>query len=162
MKKKLIFSVSMVFIIFGMIIIGANLVNSVGATSENAFARKAKGKLPANPPLAGSGCSCCGNSNPATAGTSGEAVIKGDYQEATITVNGGYLPETLEVKAGLPLKLTFTQGTSSCDSVIVLSFANLKIDVTSGPQTVDLPSLKPGTYNYSCWMNMLQGRIVAK
>lgn len=162
MKKKLIFSVSLVSLIFGLIILGANLVNGVGSASEIAFTKKTKGRLPAFPPLPGSGCACCGNSNPAVAGTSGKAVIKGDYQEATITVNGGYQPETLEAKAGLPLKLNFTQGTSSCDSIIVLPFANLKINVTSGPQTVNLPGLKLGTYNYSCWMNMLQGRIVAK
>ncbi len=162
MKKKLIFSVSLLFLILGLIIIGANLVNSVSSVTENAFIKKTKGQFQANPPLGGSGCACCGNSNPALAGTSGKAVIKKGYQEAIITVSGGYQPETLEVKADLPLKLTFTQGTSSCDSIIILPFANFRVDVTSGPQTIDIPPLKSGVYNYSCWMNMLQGRIVAK
>lgn len=162
MKNKLIFAVSLVFLISGLIIVGANLISSASNASQTALPWKAKAGFSARPLTQGPSCACCGKSNPLTAGTLGKAVIREGYQEATITVNGGYQPETLEVKAGLPLKLIFTQGTSSCDSIIVLPFANLRVDVTSGPQTVDLPALKPGTYNYSCWMNMLQGRIVAK
>lgn len=125
-------------------------------------------QAPASTPAAvcggadGAGCAYCGQQNPAAAGTSGTATLKGDYQEAYVEVNGGYIPETLEVKAGVPLRLTFSRGTSSCDSIVVLPFANSRVDVSQGPKVVEVPPLAPGTYEYSCGMRMLFGRIVAK
>jgi plastocyanin domain-containing protein len=110
----------------------------------------------------GTGCACCGTQNPSAAGTTGTARLSEGIQEAYIEVNGGYIPETLVVKAGVPLRLTFSKGTSSCDSIIVLPFVNKQIDVRTGEQTVEIPALAPGTYEYYCWMKMLYGRIVAE
>jgi len=110
----------------------------------------------------GAGCACCGTRNPDAAGTTGTARLSEGIQEAYIEVNGGYIPETLTVKAGVPLRLTFSKGTSSCDSIIVLPFINRQIDVSAGEQTVQIPALAPGTYEYYCGMKMLYGRIVAE
>lgn len=157
MKKNVTIIVSLVFLVLGSGLVFASIVDKSRNANQNDIYGVATDQRSAG---GGIGCACCGNANPAVAGTKGKAVMKNGYQEAVIEVNGGYKPETLEVKAGVPLKLTFTQGTSSCDSVIILGFAGIQVDVTRGPQTVEIKPLKPGTYEYSCWMNMLRGRIV--
>jgi plastocyanin domain-containing protein len=35
-------------------------------------------------------------------------------------------------------------------------------DLTSGPKTVKLGALQPGTYTFACGMNMVSGTIVVK
>lgn len=152
MKRNVTLFISLVFLILGVAIVFANISGSGPIKSPGVDGTQAQSVG------GGVGCACCGNVNPEVAGTRGKTVMKDGYQEAEIKVNGGYKPETLEAKAGIPLKLTFTQGTSSCDSIINLG--GITVDVTRGPQTVELQALEPGTYEYTCWMNMLKGRIV--
>ncbi len=164
MKRRLILAAFFLFLAWSLIVLGLAL----SLSAERSF--KAAGKtgfpnLRKGPGSLSSGCACWGSkvSGPSAPSKSrGKAKVKEGYQEAVIKVNNGYQPQILEVKAGLPLRLTFTQGSSSCDSVVVLPFAGLKIDVSSASRTVEIPPLKPGIYDYFCGMNMLKGRIEVK
>ncbi|MFZ5852106.1 MAG: cupredoxin domain-containing protein [Actinomycetota bacterium] len=85
-------------------------------------------------------------------------------QEATVLVNGGYRPDTLVVKAGLPVRLDFRREESSgCSERLV--FAEYGVD-TALPQgqtvSVDLRPDRPGVYPFTCGMGMLRGRLVVE
>lgn len=108
------------------------------------------------------GCACCGNVNTAFVGTRGKAVLKDGFQEATITVNGGYNPQTIELKSNVPAVLNFSKGTSYCDSTLVFLFLGKSYDISRSGAKVEIPPLKPGIYEYTCGMNMLRGYIEVK
>lgn len=161
-SKDLVLLISIALIVVGTAILLDGILGQRSDLLQKAQASGAKISDSEGGTGKGANCPSCMQKNPDFAGTVGQAVLKDGYQEALIEVKGGYKPETLEVKAGVPIKLTFSKGTSVCDSIIVLPFANLTIDVTDGPKTVDIPALKPDTYDYACGMNMLFGKIVAK
>jgi plastocyanin domain-containing protein len=152
-KNNAVLIISVLLIILGGTITAIGLSQKNPApegslASERDFANKSS-----------AGCACCGSVNESFKGTRGKSRISGNIQEATITVNGGYNPETIELKSNIPARLHFTKGTSYCDSVVVFPFLGVSIDVSSEPQDVSLPPLKPGIYEYTCGMNMLKGYI---
>ena len=61
----------------------------------------------------------------------------GSVAEVTITVDGGYDPSTVRVKAGQPVRLTFDRrDTSSCSEEIVLPDFGIRKFLPSGQRTV--------------------------
>ncbi len=101
-------------------------------------------------------------SNAAGAGASGTS--GSDAQSATITVHGGYEPSTIRVRAGHPVRLTFDrQETSSCSEEVVFPDFGLRTFLPAHQQTtVVVTPPKPGTYEFTCGMSMLHGRLVAE
>lgn len=87
-----------------------------------------------------------------------------DVQEATVVVRGGYTPQVVRVAAGKPLRLTFDrQETGGCSEEVVISdFGVRRFLPPHTKTTVELTPGKPGTYEFTCGMNMLRGRIVAE
>lgn len=85
-------------------------------------------------------------------------------QEVTIVVRGGYDPATIRVRAGRPVRLAFDrQETSSCSEEIVFPDFNLRRFLPANERTViELTPPKPGTYEFTCGMSMLHGRLVAE
>lgn len=92
------------------------------------------------------------------------STVSTEAQEATVVVRGGYDPQVIRVKAGVPLKLTFDrQETSSCSEEVVLPDFNIRRFLPAHERTtLDLRAVQPGTYEFTCGMNMLRGRIVAE
>jgi plastocyanin domain-containing protein len=92
----------------------------------------------------------------ANAGASGR-------QEVTVVVRGGYEPSTIRVKAGRPVRLAFDrQETSSCSEEIVFPDFNVRKFLPAHQRTIiELTPPKAGTYEFSCGMSMLHGRLVA-
>jgi plastocyanin domain-containing protein len=92
----------------------------------------------------------------ANAGASGR-------QEVTVVVRGGYEPSTIRVKAGRPVRLAFDrQETSSCSEEIVFPDFNVRQFLPAHQRTIiELTPPKAGTYEFSCGMSMLHGRLVA-
>lgn len=87
-----------------------------------------------------------------------------NVQEATVVIRGGYDPHVVRVKAGVPLRLTFDrQETSGCSEEVVIGDFGIRQYLPAGQQTaIELTPEKPGTYEFTCGMNMLRGRIVAE
>jgi plastocyanin domain-containing protein len=83
---------------------------------------------------------------------------------ATIVVHGGYEPSTIRVRAGQPVRLTFDrQETSSCSEEIVFpDFGVRKFLPAHQKTTVVVTPPAPGTYEFTCGMSMLHGRLVAE
>ena len=84
--------------------------------------------------------------------------------EVTITVDGGYSPRELRVKAGQPVRLVFDRrDTGSCsDEVVFPDFGIRRFLPTGQRTTVEITPAKPGRYDFTCGMSMLRGAIVAE
>ena len=78
--------------------------------------------------------------------------------------NHGYKLETVTFKQGKPAKLKFIPSDNmGCMNEVV--FKELGIDEKLDGKkevTVDIPTDKPGTYNYACGMDMFHGKVVVK
>jgi plastocyanin domain-containing protein len=89
---------------------------------------------------------------------------RGGPQEVTIAVRGGYDPATVRVQAGRPARLVFDrQETSSCSEEVVFPDFGVRRFLPAHERTVvELTAVKPGTYEFTCGMGMLRGRVVAE
>ncbi len=105
----------------------------------------------------GGGCCGGGSSEP----IEGSTTVEGDTQSIYVDVTTGYSPNIIKAKAGIPLSITFSQG-GGCTAEIIIPQFNLYADLTGGPQTLTLPALEPGTYGFSCGMEMIFGQIVVE
>ena len=88
----------------------------------------------------------------------------GGGQEVDVVVRGGYSPATIKAKAGVPLRLVFDrQETSGCSEEIVFpDFGIRKFLPAHTRTTVEIKPEKAGTYEFTCGMSMLRGRIVVE
>ncbi len=85
-------------------------------------------------------------------------------QDITVVVRGGYDPATIRVKAGRPVRLHFArQETSSCSEEIVFPDFGVRRFLPAHQETIiELTPPKPGTYEFTCGMSMLHGRLIAE
>jgi len=87
----------------------------------------------------------------------------GGRQEVTVVVRGGYEPSTIRVKAGQPVRLAFDrQETSGCSEEIVFPDFNVRKFLPAHERTIiEITPPKAGTYEFTCGMSMLHGKVVA-
>lgn len=82
-------------------------------------------------------------------------------QEVTVLVKGGYSPNLIEVKPGMPVRLTFDRRESGdCSSRVV--FPDFKINTllpAYETTTVEFTPTVAGEYDFACGMNMLHGKV---
>ena len=90
------------------------------------------------------------------------AEVKGDVQEVRITVKGGYSPNVIKARAGIPLRLIFDrQENSDCSSRVVFpDFQVSKTLVPFGTTVLEFTPDRPGTFGFACGMNMLHGTVI--
>jgi plastocyanin domain-containing protein len=93
----------------------------------------------------------------ATAGTGG-------VQEVTITVHGGYEPAEVRLQKGVPARLVFDrQETSGCSEEVVLpDFGIRRFLPAFQKTTVELTPDRAGSFEFTCGMSMLRGRLVVQ
>jgi len=105
------------------------------------------------------GGGCCGGGG---APVEGAATVDGDVQKIAIDLStGSYNPNVIKLKAGVPTEITFG-ASGGCTAQVQSSDLGFSEDLTSGPKTVKLGALQPGTYNFACGMNMVTGQIVVE
>jgi plastocyanin domain-containing protein len=82
-------------------------------------------------------------------------------QQVTIDVEGGYSPSSVRVRRDAPVRLVFDRKeTNSCSEELVIGSLGVRRFLTPFQKTaVDLPPLSPGTYDFTCGMGMLHGRL---
>ena len=82
----------------------------------------------------------------------------------TITVDGGYSPNVVRVKAGAPVRLVFDRrDTSSCSEEVVLPDFGVRKFLPTGEQTViEVTPPSAGRYEFTCGMSMLRGALIAE
>ena len=107
-----------------------------------------------------SGMSCCARKDGAAQPT--EAKQSKDVQRATVTINGGYEPATINVKAGKPLTLTFVSKGESCANAVSIPSLKQSFTLKNGEKKSITVTPKKGTTTFSCAMGMYEGKVVAK
>ena len=88
----------------------------------------------------------------------------GGTQEVTITVQGGYEPAEVKLRKGIPARLVFDrQETSGCsEEVVIPDFGIRKFLPAFQKTTVELKPEKAGSFEFTCGMSMLRGRLVVE
>lgn len=82
-------------------------------------------------------------------------------QKIEIVVDGGYKPEVIQLKAGVPAEITFLRRTSSScfDEVLLPDFGKQAKLPVNKPYTLKINPGKQGSFTYSCGMHMFFGKI---
>src|SRR3972149_7386672 len=93
-----------------------------------------------------------------------EAQVKGKVQEIVVTVKGGYSPDIIRVRKGIPLRLIFDrQEAGDCSSRVV--FPDFQASKTLAPfakTTLEFTPDKAGQFGFACGMNMLHGTLIVE
>ena len=93
-----------------------------------------------------------------------QAEVRGGFQEIKITVRGGYSPNVIRVREGVPLRLVFDrQEASDCSSRVV--FPDFQVSKTLpafGTTTLEFTPNKSGEFGFACGMNMLHGALIVE
>lgn len=86
------------------------------------------------------------------------------FQEALITVKGGYDPDVIVVKQGKPVRLNFLrQETDDCSERVIFSDFNKSAMLTPF-QTVPIEFTpdKKGEFEFTCGVGMLRGKLIVE
>lgn len=88
----------------------------------------------------------------------------GGVQEVAVTVKGGYTPDMIVVKAGQPVRLTFTrQESAACSEEVLFPDFNKSARLPEGKQvTLELTPEKTGEFGFQCRMGMLRGKLIVE
>lgn len=78
--------------------------------------------------------------------------------------NQGYKPKVVTFKQGKPAQLNFIPSDNmGCMNEVVSQDLNFEEQLDGQRKvTVDIPTDKPGVYNYACSMGMFKGKVVVK
>jgi plastocyanin domain-containing protein len=92
------------------------------------------------------------------------AITAAGVQQVRIIVKGGYSPDVITVKQGVPVKLDFYRDeTESCsDKVVFGDFGIARSLPAYRTTTIDLTPDKSGEFTFTCGMNMLRGKLVVE
>jgi len=87
--------------------------------------------------------------------------VAGSSQEVTIVVAGGYEPDLIVAKRGIPLKLVFDRRESNpcSDEVVLPEFRVRRALPAHAKTTIEVVPERTGEFPFSCGMNMLHGKI---
>lgn len=88
----------------------------------------------------------------------------GGLQEVAVIVKGGYTPDVIVVKAGQPVRLTFTrQESAACSEEVLFPDFNKSSLLPEGqPVALEFTPEKPGEFGFQCKMGMLRGKLVVE
>ncbi|MFD7877683.1 heavy metal translocating P-type ATPase [Streptomyces sp. NPDC059766] len=94
----------------------------------------------------------------------GAARLEGGVQRVDVTVRGGYSPDLIKVRQGMPVELVFDrQEAGECTSRVV--FPDLKVGAglpAHTRTTVRLAPDRPGSFGFACGMNMIHGTLLVE
>ena len=85
-------------------------------------------------------------------------------QEIAVTVKGGYLPDTILVQAGKPVRLRFYRDeTAGCSERVVFEHFGIDRRLPAFETTlIEFTPTEPGEYAFRCGMSMLKGLLVVE
>lgn len=88
----------------------------------------------------------------------------GATQSITVTVKGGYSPNTIEAVLGVPLNIIFDrQESGSCTEQVIISSFGIIVDLPAYKKTsVTFTPDREGTFDFACGMNMIHGKLIVK
>ena len=90
------------------------------------------------------------------------AELSGEVQKILVTVKGGYSPDLIHVRQGVPLEIEFDrQESGECTNRVV--FADFGVNAGLPAHTSTTVRLRPdraGKFGFACGMNMVHGTLV--
>jgi plastocyanin domain-containing protein len=92
------------------------------------------------------------------------SAASGGAQEVAIEVEGGYAPSAVRVRRDTPVRLVFDRKeTNPCSEELVIGSLGVRRFLKPFEKTtVELGPLSPGTYDFTCGMGMLHGKLVVE
>lgn len=95
---------------------------------------------------------------------SAAATMAGATQTVDVTVKGGYSPEVVELKQGVPATLNFTRtDPSTCLDHVVFPDFGINRELPKGEtESITIDTSKPGEYGWACGMDMFHGKLIIK
>ena len=85
-------------------------------------------------------------------------------QEIKVTVRGGYSPDVIVVKNGVPVRLNFYRDeTSSCSEKVIFGDFGIAKDLPAYKTTaIEFTPEKTGEFTFACGMNMIRGKLIVQ
>jgi plastocyanin domain-containing protein len=85
-------------------------------------------------------------------------------QEVKIIVKGGYSPDVVVVKKGIPVRLDFYRDeTADCSDTIVFGDFNIRKPLPAFTTTaIEFMPEKEGEYVFTCGMGMMRGKLIVR
>jgi hypothetical protein len=106
-------------------------------------------------------CPACPNTG--TVQVEGTVEMVDGVQVLRIVAQGEtYTPNLFNVKAGVPVRVTFTGKAAGCFKQPTFKSLGKKLDISSGSGSIDLGPLEPGSYGWASALGVCPGTIVAK
>jgi Cu+-exporting ATPase len=92
------------------------------------------------------------------------AELAGGVQRAAVTVRGGYSPEVIRLRQGVPAELVFDrQESGDCTSRVVFPDFQVSAALPAYQQTtVRLDPAEAGEFGFACGMNMIHGTLIVE
>ncbi len=92
------------------------------------------------------------------------ATMSANQQEVSVVVSGGYTPNTVVLRQGVPARIVFDRkDPSGCFSHVVFPDFGINEELPVNERhAIDIDTSKPGEYQYACGMNMFHGKVVVK
>ena len=92
------------------------------------------------------------------------AELAGGAQRLVVTVKGGYSPEVIRVRQGVPVELTFDrQESGDCTSRVVFPDFRVSAALSAYQRTtVRLDPGEAGEFRFACGMNMIHGTLLVE
>ena len=95
---------------------------------------------------------------------SGRAALREGVQEVEVTVRGGYSPNVIRVREGVPLRIVFDRREAGeCTSEVVFPDFRLRRALPAFRRTeVQLVPERSGEFGFACGMNMVHGTLLVE
>ena len=92
------------------------------------------------------------------------SINKGELQEVKVVVKGGYDPDVIVVKKGIPVRLNFYRDeTDDCSDTVVFGDFNIRKSLPAFKTTpIEFTPEKEGEYVFTCGMGMLRGKLIVR
>ncbi|WP_406264085.1 heavy metal translocating P-type ATPase [Streptomyces sp. NBC_00191] len=92
------------------------------------------------------------------------ARLEGGVQRVEVTVRGGYSPDVIKVRQGIPLEVVFNrQESGECTNRVV--FPDLRVSAglsAYARTTVRVHPAEAGSFGFACGMNMIHGTLLVE
>lgn len=85
-------------------------------------------------------------------------------QEIKVTVKGGYSPDVIVVKKGVPVKLDFYRDeTATCSEEVVFGDFGIARPLPAFKTTsIEFVPDRAGEFTFTCGMNMMRGKLIVE
>ena len=92
------------------------------------------------------------------------ALSESGVQEIKVTVKGGYSPDRIVVREGMPVRLNFYRDeTASCSEQVIFGDFGIARNLPPFQSTpIEFTPHQPGEFTFTCGMNMLRGKLIVE